>query len=140
MHRFLFFQKKKVRIFFEDSLDTGRGRTPQNTVDYSHYVTHFDVQLLCMTATNDDDRGVYRGLSLPWRQYIAVLSANLCGTDAELAVSLLTEHNLREENPLLALQSLAIEIACKIDFSELSEPSTGTKILLIILITCNFFL
>ena len=101
------FQKKKVHIFFEDSLDTGRGRTPQNTVDYSHYVTHFDVQLLCMTATNDDDRGVYRGLSLPWRQYIAVLSANLCGTDAELAVSLLTEHNLRDEEPLLALQSLA---------------------------------
>ena len=101
------FQKKKARIFFEDSLETGQGRTPQNTVDYSQFVTPFDVQLLCMTATNDDDRGVYRALSLPWRQYIAILSANLCGGDAELAVALLTEHNLREENPLLALQSLA---------------------------------
>lgn len=95
--------KKKVWIILEDSTGVGRAKARLHLVDYLQFISDFDTSLLCLMAVNQ----CHSRLSDLWKQYIATLSANLCGVDPELAVELISRYSLRDADPRFALLELA---------------------------------
>ena len=93
----------RVRIILEDSTGFCKSMANLKRVRYLDYVSSFDTQLLCMMVVNE----IYSDLPLLWREYLTVLSAQLCGLDAELAAILLEQHDLSKEPVLAALMDVA---------------------------------
>ena len=96
-------RRKKVRMVLECSGDPGHVQGNLVEIRHDRYVSAFDVQLICMMAANE----AYSERPLLWQRYAAMLSANLSGQDAELAVALLTECALLEEEPRELLARLS---------------------------------
>lgn len=95
-------KRDKVRIVLEDCTGWCNPLANLKEVDYLRFVSPFDTQLLCMMTANE----CYSSESLLWREYLAILAANLGGFDAELATLLLEECDLRNQSPFHALNYL----------------------------------
>lgn len=95
-------QRGKIRIVLEDTTGFGRPRSNLQAVRYSDHVSTFDVQLLTTLVANE----VHEELPQLWRQYIAVLAANLCEPDTELAVAMVENFDLCRIEPMDAMAQL----------------------------------
>lgn len=95
--------KGKSKIILEDTTGCCKPGANLHAVNYKDYVSPFDVQLLCMVAANT----ARYDLSQRWREYIAVLAANLAGMDVELASALICDCDLQTELPIPLLTGLS---------------------------------
>ena len=95
-------QRGKIRIVLEDTTGFGRPHSNLQAVRYFDYISSFDVQLLTTLVAN----ATHEKLPPLWKQYIAVLSANLCEPDTELAVAMVEDFDLRSIEPMDAMVQL----------------------------------
>lgn len=95
-------RRGKAKILLEDSTGWCSPGAGLRAAEFADHVSPFDIQLLCMIAANE----IHNGLPQPWREYIALLGANLCGMDAELATAMICDHDLRAEEPMEVLRRL----------------------------------
>ncbi len=111
-------QRGKIRIVLEDTTGFGRPHSNLQAVRYFDYVSAFDVQLLTTLVAN----ATHEKLTPLWKQYIAVLAANLCEPDTELAVTMVEDYDLRSTEPLDAMAQLLNDM-------RFSRRGTGAHVL-----------
>ena len=83
-----------------------KARKHMSVIQYSEYVSRHDVQLFNSFLLNGEAKRRTE-FSDMLREYIAVVSAGLCGTDAELSAYVTDEVDFRTEDPVSGMMRIA---------------------------------
>lgn len=75
---------------------------PLEHIDYSDYVSNYDVQLFNSFVLDDQDK--YPDL---WKKYIASVAASICDTDAEVSAELLETVDLQKQSAIDGINAIA---------------------------------
>lgn len=74
-------------------------------IDFSEYVSSYDVQIFNSFVLDDEENTMYRSDS--WKKYISATAALVCGTDAELSEHLIREVDFRNESAIDGIARMA---------------------------------
>ena len=101
------FKKRKLQDgLFVLEIQNGREHSaeeaPLEMIDYTDYVSNYDVQLFNSFVLNDQ-----RNYSEEWKNYIASVVASLCETDAEVSSDLLEGINFTTQSVINKIKDIA---------------------------------
>lgn len=89
-------------------------------VSYEDYVTDYDVQSFNSVYLNENS-----SYGVEWKQYIAILAATICGSDAEFSKALIDEGNFKQDE----IKDILYKLAESEDFARRGNDSESQHIL-----------